>query len=235
MTDFIHCCPTDLGHLDGFFDVVRQRSVFGPSNVFLLCSKVLPTEIRRVLVDYESYGARSLGHILLPAQMGVRPDFIRSDVSLNPREFDFDADPHEAYLLVGENALLANHSKFRWIYDLGKGWHGLTSSPFVFHVWACRRGVDLKGVEKELADTVKMNIQGADDYISKERDRLHVGAGLEVIFKRILRTECGPAEISALRHYVRELMRAQVVKGASQFQVYRPPVAAGMRARAYHR
>jgi len=161
--------------------------------------------------------------MLLPAQTASRPEMVRSDVPLNPRTFDFESSDYNAFLLVGENALLANRANYTWVFDLGDAWRKFANTPLVLHVWCTRRGIDLRGVEKELSDTAKGNAN-SEDLVKKERERLGVGEGLGVVFNRILHTECGPLQISALRRYSMELARHGVVSGVSQFQVYRPPV-----------
>jgi predicted solute-binding protein len=200
-------------------------SVYGPSNTYLLCSKVLPSEIQRVLVDHESFGGRSLSEFLLPPQTGSRPEYTRSDVPLK-YNYDFEGDPHDAFLLVGENALLAPRSIFTWTYDLGGGWSKLTNAPFVMHVWCCHRGVDLRGVEKEILDACRASTSHIPEIVHKEKERLGVATGLEMVYQKLYKTDCGPTEIAALRQYAQELAKAQLTRGP-QFMVYRPPVGVG--------
>ncbi len=200
-------------------------STVGPSNMYLLCSKVLPTEIRRVLVDRESFGGRSLAEVLLPAQTGTHPEFTRSDVPLS-HDFDFSGDPHDAFLLVAENALLANKTSFTWNFDLGGAWHSHTNAPFVMHVWGCRRGVDLRGVEKEIVDAARSSMTFLSEIVQKEMSRLGVASGLEPVYQKLIKTDCGPTEVAALRHYAQELAKRRLTRNP-QFQTYRPPVAVG--------
>lgn len=200
-------------------------SVFGPSNTYLLCSKVLPSEIQRVLVDHESFGGRSLSEFLLPAQTGSRPQYTRSPEPLKPG-YDFASDEHDAFLLVGENALLAPRAKFTWTYDLGGGWSKMTNAPFVMHVWCCHRGVDLRGVEKELLDSCRNSQTHIPEIVQREKERLGVGSGMEMVFQKLYKTDCGPTEIAALRQYAQELAKAQLTR-SPQFMVYRPPVGVG--------
>lgn len=200
-------------------------STFGPGNIFMLFSKVLPGEIRRVLADHESFGARSFAHILLPGQIGSRPEIIRSDVPLNPATFNFNRDAHDAYLVVGENALLINRSAFRWVYDLGQAWQGMARAPLVVHVWCCRRGVDLKGLDKELAAVVKQNLGSPGEFVGRDAERLKASASmLQTLQKSVLKTDFGPMEVGALRTYMQELVKSRTITRPRQFQVYRPPM-----------
>jgi predicted solute-binding protein len=199
-------------------------STYGAANMFLLCSKVLPTEITRVLVDHESFGARSLASIVLPQQMSVRPEFTRSPVPLNPRTYNFEADPHDAFLVVGDNALLIDRSKFAWVWDLSAAWAKYSEVPLVMHVWCCRRGVYLRGLPDELARTAAANQKDLEVMVTKEAERLNVARpGMELIFRHALRTAYSTVELTALRRFVRELANAQLLPGSVQFNVYRDP------------
>ncbi len=200
-------------------------SVVGPSNMFLLCSKVLPTEIRGVLADHESYGGRSLAEILLPSQTGIHPEFTRSSEPLTP-EFDFEGSEYDAFLLTAENALLADKSRFTWVYDLGGAWHSTTNAPFVMHVWGCRRGIDLRGVEKEIVDAARASMTFLAEVVGKEQERLGIASGLDLVYQKLLKTDCGPTEIAALRRYAQELAKVRLCRNP-QFQTYRPPAAVG--------
>ena len=57
---------------------------------------------------------------------------------------DVDAD---AVLLIGDRAMRACLPGFAHAFDLGQEWYDWTGLPFVYAVWAVRRGVDLGGVE----------------------------------------------------------------------------------------
>lgn len=200
-------------------------STFGPGNIFMLFSKCLPSEIRRVLADQESFGARSLAHILLPSQSGVRPEITRSTVPLDPLKFDFARDPHDAYLIVGENALITNRASFAWVWDLGQAWQGLTQSPYVMHVWCCRRGVDLKGIDKELLAVAKQNASHPGEIVEKDAERLKVSTEMmATLYKSVLKVDFTAHEIAALRLYMKELVRSQTMPRPRQFNIYRPPM-----------
>lgn len=51
--------------------------------------------------------------------------------------------PHDGVLVIGDSALvLAGRGGYPYRYDLGEAWKRWTGLPFVFAVWAARRGVD---------------------------------------------------------------------------------------------
>jgi chorismate dehydratase len=57
--------------------------------------------------------------------------------------------PHDAVLVIGDAALvLAAQGRYPYRYDLGEAWKEWTGLPFVFAVWAARRTVPVRDVEK---------------------------------------------------------------------------------------
>ncbi|MEQ8819463.1 MAG: MqnA/MqnD/SBP family protein [Sumerlaeia bacterium] len=198
-------------------------SLLGTANMFLLCSKVLPTEIQRVLVDYESFGGRSLAEIVLPNQMSIRPEFTRSPVPINPLTYDFQSDPHDAYLIAGEHALLVNRASFVWVYDLTKAWHNYNKQTYVMHVWCARRGVNLRKLPDELTALARMNEGRSDELAAKEADRLGLPMEtMKLILKHALRVGLGPQELTGVRHYAKELAANRLISGTIAFSVYQP-------------
>ncbi|MCB2156104.1 hypothetical protein KQI84_14605 [bacterium] len=198
-------------------------STVSSANMFLVLSKGLPTEIRRVLVDQNDLGAGLLAELLLPRQIGQHPQFTQSKVPLDARRFNFDSDPHDAYILAGENALLARRSAFSWAWDLSQGWFSQTNAPYVMHVWACRRGINLYNLDQELTDLAHLNTNEAAMIAQKEAERLTLPPNIMTkIYQHALRTPLGEPEIAGLRTYVKELGQARLLPGTPHFSVYRP-------------
>lgn len=56
--------------------------------------------------------------------------------------------PHDAVLVIGDAALmLAAEARYPHVADLGAAWKDWTGLPFVFAVWAARRGADHRAVQ----------------------------------------------------------------------------------------
>lgn len=196
-------------------------SMAGPGNILLLCSKVLPTEIRTVLVDYESFGARSLLHILLPSQTATHPQIRRSPVPLDPARYDFMNDPHDAFLLVGDHSLRIKKSAFAWVWDLSAAWSMHANTPLVLHVWCCRKGLALRDLEDGLASTARQNFRSVGEIAEKEAERLRAPADiLKKLITSVFRVEGGPQQVAGLRLYLRELVRAKLLDKPRQFMVH---------------
>ena len=100
-------------------------------------------EARQVFCDPASLTSTHLLRVLL-AERGLRPEF----KSLS--SYDFAALPDYA-LLIGDAALdFAQAAHAHEIWDLGSAWFELTKLPFVYAVWALRRGVDHANLRSQL-------------------------------------------------------------------------------------
>jgi chorismate dehydratase len=92
-------------------------------------------EVTEVFCDTASLTSVQLLRVLL-AERGLKPEF-------KPlASYDFAALPDYA-MLIGDPALdFALGPREHEIWDLGVAWYELTNLPFVYAVWALRRGVE---------------------------------------------------------------------------------------------
>src|SRR5690348_13052585 len=92
-------------------------------------------EAREVYCDSASLTSIELARVLL-AERGIKPEFKPLP------SYDFAQMPDYA-LLIGDRALdllLGPHGHELW--DLGAAWYEQTELPFVYAVWALRRGIE---------------------------------------------------------------------------------------------
>jgi len=137
------------------YDVLDGIAVASLGQVLsvFLAHRSPPEQIRQVFCDTASLTSVSLLKVLL-AERGLKPEFL-------PLASYTDAVQHDAVLLIGDPAidfLRAPHEHQIW--DLGAEWSELTQLPFVYAVWALRRGVETKPLRQALRDS-KMPWQGA--------------------------------------------------------------------------
>jgi chorismate dehydratase len=72
--------------------------------------------------------------------------------------------PHEAVLVIGDAALLlAAEQAYPYRYDLGDEWKRWTGLPFVFAVWAARRGADAQGLHRALLASREWGLAHLDE------------------------------------------------------------------------
>jgi predicted solute-binding protein len=185
-------------------------SVLGPSNLFVIASRVFPGEIQSLVVDHDDFGMADLAVALLAQKAMVRPRLERSEVPLDPRSFDFKSDGHDAYLLSGYSALLIRREAFAWTMDISQSWHDLTKLPLVVHVWVVRKNVSLGRVDRELTEVAQRSSYEIPAMARREAEKQGIPtAGLEQFLSRILRTEMGPQEMTSLRRYAKEVAAVQ--------------------------
>ncbi len=141
-------------------DGVAVASLGEIKSVFLAHQRPLE-EVREVFCDPASLSSVALLKVLL-AERGLRPEF-------KPLE-DYDrAVEKDFVLLIGDVALdflFAPHP--HEILDLGAAWYELTKLPFVFAVWALRRGVDNRELRRRLLEARDFGLETLD-YIVRER------------------------------------------------------------------
>lgn len=106
-----------------------------------------PPSWKRLHPDSHSRTSNLLSQVLLAGRYGNRP------VLADPIPMEGWSPPEaipegEAYVLIGTKALRWGQELSRrgvTVLDLGQSWKEWTGLPFVFAVWAARRGVDLDG------------------------------------------------------------------------------------------
>jgi len=118
-------------------------------------------EAKEVFCDPASLTSVELARVLL-AERGIKPAF-------KPlASYDFAALPDYA-LLIGDRALdFLRTPHAHEIWDLGTAWFELTKLPFVYAVWALRRGVENAALRRQLRAARDFGLDTLDTII---RDR----------------------------------------------------------------
>src|SRR5690606_17915939 len=102
-------------------------------------------DAKEIFCDTASLTSVNLLRVLL-AERGLKPEF-------KPlASYDFAQLPDYA-LLIGDNALdfALGHYEHE-IWDLGTAWFELTKLPFVYAVWALRRGMENVELRRQLRE-----------------------------------------------------------------------------------
>ena len=115
-------------------------------------------EVTEVFCDTASLTSVQLLRVLL-AERGLKPEF-------KPlASYDFAALPDYA-MLIGDPALdFALGPREHEIWDLGAAWYELTNLPFVYAVWALRRGVENAGLRRILREARDFGLDTLDSII----------------------------------------------------------------------
>ncbi len=117
-----------------------------------------------VVLSASSATSAALLKVLLYELFGARPLYRCALVE--------DTLPEGAYglLAIGDEALrLRASGRYPYFLDLGRAWHDLTGLPFVFGVWAVRRGffathpADVRAVHRALLESKAWGLAGLED------------------------------------------------------------------------
>lgn len=120
-------------------------------------------EAREIFCDTASLTSVQLARVLL-AERGLRPQFKPLP------SYDFANLPDYA-LLIGDPALdLLLQSRQHEIWDLGAAWYELTRLPFVYAVWALRRGLENSRLRHHLRDARDFGLDTLDQIIASRTE-----------------------------------------------------------------
>jgi chorismate dehydratase len=115
--------------------------------------------VREIYCDTASLASVNLLRVLL-AESGCRPKFKPLP------SYDFAQMPDSA-LLIGDPALNFLRSPHQHeIWDLGAAWFEITRLPFVYAVWALRRGVPNEPLRRQLREAKAFGLDTLDAIIS---------------------------------------------------------------------
>jgi len=115
-------------------------------------------EIREIFCDPASLTSVNLLKVLL-AERGLKADLVALP--------DYEIAPScDAVLLIGDRAIDFQRQGHRHqIWDLGAAWFELTKLPFVYAVWALRRGMENKELRRHLREAMDFGVDTLDHII----------------------------------------------------------------------
>lgn len=138
-------------------DGVAIASLGEVYSVFLAHKKPL-AEAKEIFCDPASLTSVNLLKVLL-AEKNLFPQF-------TPLENYAAASEKDFVLLIGDRAIEFQRAPHvHDIFDLGSAWLELTNLPFVYAVWALRRGVENRDLRGELRATKHFGLETLDEII----------------------------------------------------------------------
>jgi predicted solute-binding protein len=146
------------------YDILDGIAIASLGEVYsvLLVHRRSLAEIKEVFCHTASLSGLNLLKVVL-AERGLEPEF-------KPLSDPAEAAEHDAVLIIGDPAIdfqRAPHT--HEIFDLGTAWYELTNLPFVFAVWALRRGIDNQELRRELKAAKHFGLETLD-YIIETRE-----------------------------------------------------------------
>jgi len=145
------------------YDILDGIAIASLGEVYsvLLAHRRPHAELKEIYCHTASLSGLNLLKILL-AERGLKPEF-------KPLPDPQKAAEHDAVLLIGDPAIDFQRSPHKHeIFDLGSAWLELTNLPFVFAVWALRRGIENKELRGELLEAKQFGVETLD-YIIETR------------------------------------------------------------------
>ena len=146
--------------LNNRYDILDGVAVacLGEVRSVILAHRQPLEQVREVFCDPASLTSVLLLKVLL-AERGLKPEF-------KPLASYAAAPEKDFVLLIGDAALdfvLAPHT--HEILDLGTAWLELTALPFVFAVWALRRGIKNRELRRQLREAKDFGMDTLDHII----------------------------------------------------------------------
>lgn len=108
----------------------------GPVASVCLFSEVPITQIKTVLLDYQSRTSVELAKLLLREHWKIEPELVYTK-----SDYQSDIRGTTAGLVIGDRAL-AQRTISPFVYDLGEAWKVHTGKPFVFAAWISNKELD---------------------------------------------------------------------------------------------
>jgi chorismate dehydratase len=151
--------------LNDRYDILDGIAIASLGEVYsvVLAHKKPLAEAREIFCDPASLASVNLLKVLL-AERGLRPEF-------KPLESYAAAADKDFVLLIGDRAIefqRAGHAGE--IFDLGEAWLEMTRLPFVYAVWALRRGIDNRELRRELKEAKRFGMDTLDTIIETREE-----------------------------------------------------------------
>ena len=107
-----------------------------------LFSEVPMSEIKKVLLDYQSRSSVALLKWLIKEYWGIQPEIVQA----GDESFRNEIKGTTAGLVIGDRAL-EQRKISTYIYDLGSEWRSITGLPFVFAAWVSTKPLPADFIE----------------------------------------------------------------------------------------
>ena len=151
--------------LNDRYDILDGVAVasLGEVKSVLLAHRQPLESMRKVYCDTASLTSVRLLRVLL-AERGLNPEF-------KPlADYNFAAAP-DNLMLIGDPALdflFGPHD--HEIFDLGAAWFEMTALPFVYAVWALRRGIENRELRRQLREAKDFGLDTLDHIIANRTE-----------------------------------------------------------------
>jgi chorismate dehydratase len=150
--------------LNDRYDILDGIAIGSLGEVYsvILAHKKPLEDAKEIFCDTASLTSVNLLKVLL-AEKNLFPKFVPLENYESAQEKDF-------VLLIGNPAIdFQRSSHSHEIFDLGWAWTEMTNLPFVYAVWALRRGIENKELRRELREAKRFGMDTLD-YLIETRE-----------------------------------------------------------------
>ncbi|HBH53685.1 MAG TPA: hypothetical protein DDY91_17505 [Planctomycetaceae bacterium] len=203
--------PSVATLLNPGYEIVSDACVAtrGPVLSVKMYSRVPAGQIRRLSLDEGSRTSAMLVRILLAERHGIFPA-----IEKLPLDCSLESSSADAILLIGDRAILPPAESFEVTWDLGEEWTRMTGLPFVFALWASRRGEDLQGLEDALCNARDLGVERLEAIARREAPLLGLSEQLTLDYLRDnLYYHLGEAERRGLARFQQLAVKYDLVPG----------------------
>jgi predicted solute-binding protein len=151
--------------LNDRYDILDGIAIASLGDVYsvLLAHKKPLVEAEEIFCDTASLTSVNLLKVLL-AEKNLFPQF-------QPLENYAAAADKDFVLLIGDRAIEFQRAPHAHeIFDLGAAWLELTQLPFVYAVWALRRGIENRELRRELKEAKQFGMETLESIIETRTD-----------------------------------------------------------------
>ena len=151
--------------LNDRYDILDGIAIASLGEVYsvLLAHRRPLEEATEIFCDTASLTSANLLKVLL-AERGLKPEF-------KPLESYEAAQEKDFVLLIGDRAIDFQRAPHTCeIFDLGRAWTEMTNLPFVYAVWALRRGIENRELRRELREAKNFGLDTLDGIIETREE-----------------------------------------------------------------
>jgi chorismate dehydratase len=133
----------------------------GPVESVKLYSQVPLTEIKTILLDYQSRTSVALARILAAELWNISPEWKKAEAG-----FEENISGNTAGVVIGDRTFTLNGT-FKYEFDLSEEWKKLTGLPFVFACWVSNKPLPAEFIH-EFSNSLEKGLNNIQDVIGKE-------------------------------------------------------------------
>lgn len=149
------------------YNIISDYCIGSNGSVDTVClySDVPISEVKNVILDYQSRTSVILLKILIKEYWKIKPSFIKAKLG-----YENKIKAKNAALVIGDRTFQLNN-RYKYTYDLSAIWKTMTDLPFVFAVWLANKNVS-KDFIKIFNLSLKKGLLNIDEKLVAEKAKV---------------------------------------------------------------